>query len=317
MLPNCSQPSDVCCQTVQNHLMYGQTVQSFTCSQTAPRHLTSCHLSKVYCRTVTVITGLLPNCPLLFGGCCQTVHCHLMYCQLFTIIWCMAKVSHVFWCTAKLFTIIWCMAKLSQVIWCTAICHLMYCILSNCHLMYCILPNCPLSSDVLHTAKLSTVIWCTAKLSTVIWHCAKLSAAIQCTTKLCRSSERYNQLSTVIWYTAKMQNTHTTQARHLLLLGRSHCMPQTFVKCSLHSLKYTHTAIVREGWGGGVGGTQNLYRLYYSGLSLCLAKLLCSSAADYTQLVLNTNLLTSTAISNSQVTSVRTVLSRVSHNISK
>ena len=43
----------------------------------------------------------------------------------------------------------------------------------------------------------------------------------------------------------------------------------------------------------------------------------CASAADYTQLVLNTNLLTSTATGNSQVTSVRTVLSRVSHNISK
>ena len=295
MLPNCSQPSDVCCQTVQNHLMYGQTVQSFTCSQTAPRHLTSCHLSKVYCRTVTVITGLLPNCPLLFGGCCQTVHCHLMYCQIVH--------HHLMYGQSVPRLLMYCQIVHH---------HLMYGQTVPGHLMYC-----HLSPDVLHIVKLSSNVLHTAKLSTVMWHCAKLSAAIQYTTKLCRSSERYNQLFTVIWYTAKMQNTHTTQARHLLLLGRSHCMPQTFVKCSLHSLKYTHTAIVREGWGGGVGGTQNLYRLYYSGLSLCLAKLLCSSAADYTQLVLNTNLLTSTAISNSQVTSVRTVLSRVSHNISK
>ena len=168
----------------------------------------------------------------------------------------------------------------------------MYCILPNCQLLSDVLPNCPLSS-------------------------AKLSTAIQCTTELCRSSEVYNQLSIAIWYAAKVQNTHITQSQHLPLSGRSRCMPQTFVKCSLHSLKYTHTAIVREGWGGGTWGTQNLYRLCYSVPSLGLAKLNWASAADYTQLGLNTNLLTSTATGNSQVTTVRTVLSRVSHNISK
>ena len=189
MLPNCSQPSDVCCQTVQNHLMYGQTVQSFTCSQTAPRHLTSCHLSKVYCRTVTVITGLLPNCPLLFGGCCQTVHCHLMYCQIVH--------HHLMYGQSVPRLLMYCQIVHH---------HLMYGQTVPGHLMYChlspdVLHIVKLSSNVLHTAKLSTVIRCTAYCQTIncyLMYCQ----TVHCHLTLCqavRCHPIYYQTVQVIW----------------------------------------------------------------------------------------------------------------------